>query len=167
MVHQRPSKFVVGPGSACKLKACAKLAAMTVDAERSLKARMECLHEATTWVEAYCRDHGISGASVLRLTLIVEELFTNTEMHGHGGDSDAPVHLALDIQALQIVLSYADTAPPFDPLAHAARVDSLDAAGTDGRRVGGLGVALVIRMVASASYSRVDGWNRLQLVLPL
>ena len=87
----------------------------------SVPARMASLAQAIAFVEAFCADRGVAASDGLRLSLVVEELFTNTVMHGHGGGSDAPVRLGLRADASQLELSYEDSAPPFDPLDHLAR----------------------------------------------
>ena len=45
-----------------------------------------------------CAMNGVPRKACLRLTLLVEELFTNTVVHGHGADSEAPVYLAIALQ---------------------------------------------------------------------
>ncbi len=102
----------------------------------------------------------------LRLSLVVEELFTNTVMHGHGGDSDAPVRVGLGVEPSMLHLTYEDTAPPFDPVDHVARsTNDLEKTSVSERPVGHVGIALVLGMAVRVSYLRADGWNRLQLVL--
>ena len=136
---------------------------MTTGDARTWPARMAHLSKATAFVESFCEAHGLAPADVMRLTLVVEELFTNTVTHGHGGDCDAPVRIALSATAGHIELAYDDTAPPFDPVAHlASNAATLD---VDDRRVGGLGIALVLRMTERAGYAREDGCNRLMLTI--
>ena len=136
---------------------------MTTGDARTWPARMAHLPKATAFVESFCEAHGLAPADVMRLTLVVEELFTNTVIHGHGGDCDAPVRIALSATAGHIELAYDDTAPPFDPVAHlASNAATLD---VDDRRVGGLGIALVLRMTERAGYAREDGCNRLMLTI--
>ena len=136
---------------------------MTTGDSRTWPARMAHLPEATAFVESFCAAHGLGGADALRLTLVVEELFTNTVAHGHGGDCDAPVRIALNATAGDVELVYDDTAPPFDPVAHLAGAAAELDTDADGRRVGGLGIALVLRMAERASYAREDDCNRLTL----
>ena len=59
-----------------------------------------------------CAASGVPRKACLRLTLLVEELFTNTVVHGHGADSEAPVYLAFEIRPGWIALTYEDTARP-------------------------------------------------------
>ena len=100
----------------------------------------------------------------LRLTLLVEELFTNTVVHGHGTDTEAPVYLAFEIRPGAIVLTYEDTARPYDPFARVRVPD--DALGVDERPVGGLGVVLVAAIAERVEYAHVEGKNRISLVIP-
>jgi serine/threonine-protein kinase RsbW len=138
---------------------------MTPGEQRTFRARMECLPLAAAFVEAFCEHHGIARHDALRLTLIVEELFTNTVTHGHGGDSDAPVQLELGFTVAHLTLRYEDNAPPFDPLQRLdAAPPDLDAQ-IDDRAVGGLGVHLITHMAHSVDYAHIEGFNRLQLVL--
>ena len=138
---------------------------MNPDSVCSVGARMAGLAEAIAWVESFCRACGVSGDDSLRLSLVVEELFTNTVTHGYGGESDAPVRIALRADAAEIELSFEDEAPPFDPLAHVARsAAAVEAAGAD-RPVGRLGIALVVGMAVRIDYARDGGCNRLRVAL--
>jgi len=128
-------------------------------------ARMEGLADAIAFIEAFCADRGVAASDGLRLSLVVEELFTNTVVHGHGGGSDAPVRLALRVDASHLELSYEDSAPPFDPVAHAAGSPVDPAAAIADRPIGHLGLALVVDMADRISYVRLDDCNRVLLAL--
>ena len=130
-----------------------------------VRARLEALAEAIEFVEAFCVDRGVAASDGLRLSLVVEELFTNTVVHGHGGGSDAPVRLLLRVDRSHLELSYEDSAPPFDPVAHAARSPVDPAAAVADRPIGHLGLALVVDMAERISYVREDGCNRVLLAL--
>jgi len=96
-----------------------------------------------------------------KLTLIVEELFTNTVNHGHRGDSDAPVFITFEEDEGDVRLIYEDSAPQFDPFAVGRRTD-IDSTIKE-RRVGGLGIFLTIGLTENADYSFVEGRNRICL----
>ena len=128
-------------------------------------ARLEGLAEAISFVEAFCADRGVSESDGLRLSLVLEELFTNTVVHGHGGGSDAPVRMALRADASHLELSYEDSAPPFDPVAYAARSPVDPAAAVADRPIGHLGLALVVDMAERIRYARLDDRNRILLAL--
>jgi anti-sigma regulatory factor (Ser/Thr protein kinase) len=101
----------------------------------------------------------------MRLNLLIEELFTNTVVHGGGGDSDTPVHLELGVEPASLSLLFADRAPPFDPLAWREADPSTVPAALEDRPVGRLGIRLVLKMASRIEYERADGWNRLRLDL--
>ena len=126
---------------------------------------MERLPEAIAFVEAFCADRGVTESDGLRLSLVLEELFTNTVVHGHGGGSDAPVRVGLRADAGLLELTYEDSAPPFDPLDYVARRPIDPAANLADRPIGQLGLPLVVNMAERISYARDGGCNRIRLAL--
>jgi len=114
-------------------------------------------------VQDFCRRHGIGHRDALRLTLIVEELFTNTVRHGYRGDCDLPIRIALCAEETAVSLCYEDAAPPYDPLARFASASSALSAPFEARHVGGLGIVLVGVLAEGAHYAYEGGWNRLWL----
>ena len=131
----------------------------------TVRARMEGLAEAIEFVEAFCSDRGVAESDGLRLSLVLEELFTNTVVHGHGGGSDAPVRIKLRVGGSHVELSYEDNAPPFDPLDHLAKSPLDPAAEVPDRPIGHLGIPLIVNMADRISYRREDGCNRIRLAL--
>lgn len=116
------------------------------------------------FIDHFCEAVKLSGADRHKLTLVVEELFTNTVRHGHGGDSDAPVDISLDVVGEKIRLTYQDTAPPYNSLAAAMRTDVEST--INERRIGGLGMALTFALAETAQYTYVENKNRLVITLP-
>lgn len=130
---------------------------------RVFPARMTALAELSAFIEEVSGLAGMPRPVGLRLTLLLEELFTNTVVHGHRGDCDEPVRLVLGVEPGRIALSYADTAPPHDPFTEVTPPD--DAAALEDRPVGGLGVLLVAALATDVSYSRAEGQNQIRLVI--
>lgn len=126
-------------------------------------ARMDAFPLVAAFLEEVCAVVGLGRTDCLRLTLLAEELFTNTVRHGHGGDSDAPVRVTVDRHPEGFAMVYEDTAPPHDPFAGLTLPDP--AASVEDRPVGGLGVLLVAGMASRADYVRADDRNRIVLVL--
>ena len=120
------------------------------------------LAETATFVESFCARHGFSRDDALRLTLVIEELFTNTVMHGYRGDSDAPISIELSASEREIAVRYEDEAPAYDPLSQLADRAPIDGS-VETRPVGGLGMRLVEHLARRASYARENGRNRLWL----
>ena len=115
----------------------------------------------SAFIAETCAAAGVEAS--LRLTLLVEELFTNTIVHGHRGESDAPVDIVLDVGLDRIALTYEDTAPAHDPFAGVEMPD--ETATVEEWPVGGLGVLLVAAMASEIEYCRADGRNRIRLVV--
>lgn len=131
---------------------------------RTFPARRDALPEVGAFLAEVCDAAGVARATCLRVTLLVEELFTNTVVHGHRGDSDAPVCLQCEAAPGLIALVYEDTAPAYDPFSHVAAAPDV-ATGVEERPVGGLGVRLVSAMAQQIEYRRAGDRNRISLVV--
>ena len=131
--------------------------------ETMFPARLAAIREVREFIESFCRDAGVARSPGLRVNLVVEELFTNTVTHGHGGDCDRPVWITLEARKGTVSLTYLDQAPAFNPLGIAPR-PVLDGA-IEQRKVGGLGVLLATELTAASEYAHLFGRNRLRMVL--
>jgi anti-sigma regulatory factor (Ser/Thr protein kinase) len=130
---------------------------------QTFPARRDALPRVDAFLGEVCSEAGLGRDTCLRLTLLVEELFTNTVVHGHGGDSEAPVRIECEVSPGRVALTYEDTGPAHDPF---ARVIPPDAdAGVEERPVGGLGVLLVSEMAQQVEYERAGDRNRISLVI--
>jgi len=125
-------------------------------------ARLAMLAPAATFVEQFCARHAVARNDALRLLLVLEELVTNTVVHGHGVECDAPIAVQLLRTADGVRVLYEDTAPPFDPRPAMARADE---PADVPRVVGGLGTRLVGRLAHEVRYAYVGGRNRVSLAL--
>jgi len=125
---------------------------------------MSALPDVLAFTDEVCVAGGLDRGASLRLTLLVEELFANTVVHGHGQDSDEPVRLSFMIWPGRITLDYEDTGPPHDPFTAVVAPD--DAATVEERPVGGLGVLLVAALATDVEYRRAEGRNRISLAVP-
>ena len=130
---------------------------------RIFPARRDVLPKVGAFLGEVCAEAGLGRQTCLRLTLLVEELFTNTVMHGHGADSDEPVRLQCQVTPGRIALVYEDTGPAHDPFAQIIAPD--DTAEVEDRPVGGLGVLLVSAMAQQVEYRRAGDRNRISLVI--
>jgi serine/threonine-protein kinase RsbW len=143
---------------------------MTAFQPRRFEASLERFQELRDHVERYCGEAGIAPDTAGRLILVLEELFANTVEHGYsqraGEDAAAkPVWLALATGADGIEVVYEDAAPAHDPFAKAATPDYTGP--VDSWQVGGVGVALVIKLGRKVSYDRAAGRNRIGFTIPL
>src|SRR5882724_3254136 len=134
-----------------------------MDAEIVVPARLSALSSMAAFIAETSARAGVPLDLSRKLTLLVEELFTNTVEHGHGRDSDEPVRLGLETRPGWIALTYEDTAPPHNPFAALQRPD--DTTDVDDRPVGGLGVLLVATLARDVEYRLADGKNHIRLVV--
>jgi anti-sigma regulatory factor (Ser/Thr protein kinase) len=138
---------------------------ITSGTTRTFPARLAIVPETAAFVEGFCAGHGMGRDDALRLVLIVEELVSNTIMHGHRTECDAPITLTLRSVAEGVALLYEDTAPAFDftaALSHAE--DPLDTE-FDARPVGNLGLRLLAHFSGNVRYAHENGGNRVWLTL--
>jgi serine/threonine-protein kinase RsbW len=138
---------------------------MSTREEKLFSARLEMLHDTAAFAQAFCDRHGIVHDDALRLTMIIEELFTNTVEHGYRGESDAPIRIALQVEIGSVAVLYEDSAPRYDPLAGLLASTARTERPVESRPIGGLGVYLVAQLVERASYTFEDGCNRLRLMM--
>jgi serine/threonine-protein kinase RsbW len=126
-------------------------------------ARLDQLRPMQAFLEAFCGEAGLPRAAYLRLNLVLEELFTNTVKHGHRGDCDAPVWIAVSRSGDTVSVLYEDKAPPFNPYARLSEpvVDTT----LSMRKIGGLGVLLTKELAATRDYAYLFGRNRIRLTL--
>ncbi len=128
-------------------------------------ARLAALRDSAAFAQGFCERNGIDRDDALRLTLIIEELFTNTVQHGYGAESDAPIRVGLSLHDGDVSLAYEDSAPPYDPLARSSAPPSALEDQIDARPIGRLGIHLVRGLVSGARYAYEEGSNRLWLTL--
>jgi serine/threonine-protein kinase RsbW len=133
--------------------------------QRQFQARLAMLTDTAAFAQAFCDRHGIVHDDALRLTLIIEELFTNSVEHGYRGECDAPIQIELSVENGGVAVLYEDSAPRYDPLAAGARAPAGMTGTVESRPVGGLGVYLVAQLVERAQYAYEDGCNRLRLTM--
>ena len=95
---------------------------------------------------------GIAAEDRLRLQLVTEELFTNTIAHGHHGDSEHKVCLALGHHDSVLTLRYEDDAPPFDLSEIGQKTPATVT-------IGGLGIGLIRGMSKAVRYRRLGSLN--------
>ena len=133
---------------------------------RQFTARLAQLTAVEVFIEEYCMLRALPREAALRLNFIVEELFTNSALHGYGGECDQPIWIGLDGAGNAIELTYEDAAPPYDPLARLKEGYAAPIASTvSGRPIGGLGVFLVSQLAQAARYERIEGRNRLTVAM--
>ena len=108
-------------------------------------------------VEEFCAARRISAKIVYRFNLSLDEVLTNIISHGlTQGRHEIAVSVALDDGNL--VANVSDDGPAFDPLS--APAPDIRAP-IEERKVGGLGIHLLLTLMDAVEYRRADGRNHL------
>lgn len=125
-------------------------------------ARMDSMTEIRALVEGACATAGIDHEGCLKILLIVEELFTNTVLHGYRGESESPVWVALSLGESGLTLHYEDAAPSHNPFGDFRPTET--AVLVAQQPVGGLGLKLIRSLAKDASYSREGQRNVTRII---
>ncbi|MGH8112332.1 MAG: ATP-binding protein [Rhodanobacteraceae bacterium] len=127
-------------------------------------ARMSDLPALMSVVEHACRQAGADDDVLFSLRLAAEEVFTDILDYGYP-DGTGPVTINIDAQPGQIRISFADTAPCFDPATVPA--PELDVP-LEQRAVGGFGWHLVRQVMDRVEWEpREQGGNLFTLIKSL
>jgi anti-sigma regulatory factor (Ser/Thr protein kinase) len=118
----------------------------------SVNARYDELPGLTARVADQAAGLGVAADDSLRLQLVIEELFTNTVTHGHQGDSEQKVSVALGRNDGILTLRYEDDAPPFDNSRFGQNFRLTV-------EVGGQGLGLIHGMCKAIRYQRLGQHN--------
>ncbi len=113
----------------------------------SVRARSAELPGLLDAIAALALELGIAPDDAVRLQLIAEELFANTIVHGHRGDSDHAVKVSLSHENKVSTLRYEDDAAPFDLSKIGPKIASTV-------EIGGLGISLIRGMSKALRHKR-------------
>jgi serine/threonine-protein kinase RsbW len=134
---------------------------------RRFDARLESFPELRAYAERCCLEAGFERGAIDRLILVLEELFANTVEHGYPRLAEAPaerlVWLTVHAAMGRVEVVYEDAAPEHDPFTRATAPDY--SGPVDSWQIGGLGVALVIRLGRNVRYERLENRNRIRFTI--
>ncbi|MCW5848794.1 MAG: SpoIIE family protein phosphatase [Anaerolineae bacterium] len=125
----------------------------------TLPGSLDSLPAIGQYVMTAAKEAGLDKKAAYRLRLAVDEVATNSIVHGyeeHGLSGMLAVGADIDDQALRIYIE--DTGPAYDPRS-TPPPDNLDRP-LEERNIGGLGVYLTLRGVDQFLYERVGDRNR-------
>jgi serine/threonine-protein kinase RsbW len=127
----------------------------------NLRSDAAQLTRLVAFAEGFARRHALPPPERARLSIILEELFTNAVKHGyHSNTPRGTIEVALILEAGRLTIEFSDDGQPFEPLVGAP--PDLDQPAAN-RRIGGLGLHIVRSLVDRARYSRDGGRNHLVL----
>jgi anti-sigma regulatory factor (Ser/Thr protein kinase) len=116
-----------------------------------------------TKLEKFFEENNISSISI-PMTLILEELYTNTITHGASDGRDIFIEVNLGIDKNELVMTYKDNGIPFNVL---ELPDPDLTASIENREVGGLGVHYVKTLTDSVEYEYLEKQNVLKMMKKL
>ena len=112
-----------------------------------------------TKLEQFFEENNTSSIS-MPMTLILEELYTNTITHGASDGRDVFIEVNLIIDKDELIMTYEDNGIPFNVL---ELPDPDLRASIENREVGGLGVHYVKTLTDSVEYEYVEKHNVLKM----
>ena len=107
---------------------------------------------------------GTLSAIALRAETALEELLTNSVVHGNTAQSEeASIWLAVAASNESLKLQFEDAFAEFDPMAEIDTALQRTAGSLEQRRIGGLGLLMVYRLADRFFYTRENGRNCIEL----
>jgi len=107
-------------------------------------------------VTDFCARNSLSEDLRYQLTLVLDELMTNTISYGFAEDAEHSIDLTLSLHSESITVEVEDDGAAFDPFD--ADPPDLESP-LDDRRIGGLGLHIVKTIMDTIEYRRADGRN--------
>ncbi len=130
----------------------------------TLPGTLASLEPIRTYVEAAGMQAGLDKKQLYRLTLAVDELATNTIVHGYQeADLTGDVTIGVDLEPTALTIYIEDGAAPYNPLDKAMPTNLT--ADLQEREIGGLGIFLALKNVDEFRYEYSKGRNRNVLVM--
>ena len=117
------------------------------------------LNILVTKLEQFFQENNAPSIS-MPMTLILEELYTNTITHGASDGRDIFIEVHLGIDKNELVMTYKDNGIPFNVL---ELPDPDLTASIENREVGGLGVHYVKTLTDSVEYEYLEKQNVLKM----
>lgn len=121
----------------------------------------EGIRQAAERFDAFTAAHGLSKGEVWPFQVALDETLSNIVGHGLlGREAGGQIEIEVRLVGREIEMLIVDDAPPFNPLEAEQPDTELP---LEERPVGGLGIALVRKLMEVVEYERTDGRNRLRL----
>ena len=130
---------------------------------RSFDRDLHALNDVFEFIDGFVAEQRIHSGVVFPLHLAVEELFTNMVKYNTHGEGAISILLEHEPDRMVITMTDTDSAP-FDITEYEA--DDVNAPLSE-RKVGGLGIHLVQRMMDEVYYEHKNRRTRIQLVKKL
>lgn len=105
--------------------------------------------------------HAVPAAIRRSMSVVLDELLTNTVSYGFAGRDDGKVTIEAELRPDRLTVTLTDNGKAFDPFGRAAPDTTLS---VDARPIGGLGIHLAGQLLDDVSYRRRGEHNVVVLV---
>ena len=127
---------------------------------RTFKRTLDSLEKISDFIQGFATENRLNEKLVYILNLVIEELFTNAVKYNPGNTEDISIDLSRDSEKL--VMSIIDTDVELFDLRQVEEYDPKR--NLNERRVGGLGIPLVKKMMDKIDYEYKDRKSRITLI---
>ncbi len=129
--------------------------------ERKFPASFDYLDEIREYVGEQARTAGFSDNEIYWIQLATDEAASNVIEHAYEGSANGQIELSCDPKQDRIVITLHDHGKPCDP----SQVPQPDLnADLSDRKIGGLGIYLMRKLMDEVHYDITPSGNRLTLV---
>ena len=125
-----------------------------------IKNKDEEISKAVESVRKYLKHKDFSEDCECSLAVAFDEMLSNIIHHGYNDDSEHSIKIILSSKGKDFIGTIEDDAVAFNPLLHPDADTSLP---LSERKIGGLGIHLVRKMMDKMEYKRVQNKNVLTL----
>ena len=118
------------------------------------------ISQLTDFLQEIAGEKGLDASTAMNINLALEEAVTNVIMYAYPEGTDGLVDLEAILRDDSLVFILKDNGTPFDPTAAPEADVTLSA---EERKIGGLGIFLVRKIMDTVHYVRSDGQNVLSM----
>lgn len=133
---------------------------MTSHVSFEIPADLDQIDRVSHKIEQCMKNVGMGDDEILDVQLAVEEAVTNSILHGYEGAAGT-IAIRIDTSPHHVAVEIADEAPAFDPL---SMPDPDIGADLEDRKIGGLGIFLIRRVMDEVTY-RYEGNKNILLMV--
>ncbi len=127
----------------------------------TLRASFDVLDQVRTFVGEIARRAGFSERDIYSVQLAADEAASNVIEHAYGGTTNGQFVLGCEFQSGRLIITVLDHGKSFDP----SKVDEPDLkADLADRKVGGLGIYLMRKLMDEVHYESTAAGNLLSLI---
>ena len=130
-------------------------------AEITLAATLDNLDKVLAFIDGQMELAGCPARLMTQVDMAVEEIFVNIARYAyHPEEGEASVRCEAGGEPFRIIVGFADSGRPFNPLEHEDPDVTVNA---EQRQIGGLGIYMAKKLMDEIEYEYRDGKNILTL----